>query len=66
MRRPMRAAMSLSVVGTGAGGAPLLASLARRGLTAREILQLYYPTAKLVRLGEVPLQPIAIQTKGDP
>jgi stage II sporulation protein D len=40
------------------------AELARLGLTAREILQFYYPTAKLVRLGEVPLQPI--HTKGTP
>ncbi|MBI3324632.1 MAG: SpoIID/LytB domain-containing protein [Candidatus Omnitrophica bacterium] len=40
------------------------AELARQGRSAREILELYYPTAKLVKLGEVPIQPIAVQTKG--
>ena len=38
------------------------AELARRGLSAREILSFYYPAAKLVRLGELPIQPIPVET----
>ncbi|MBI3087495.1 MAG: SpoIID/LytB domain-containing protein [Candidatus Omnitrophica bacterium] len=34
------------------------AELARRGLSAREILAYYYPGATLVRIGEIPLQAI--------
>ena len=37
------------------------AQLARRGLSAREILAYYYPKAELVRLGEIEVQPISVQ-----
>ncbi len=38
-----------------------MARLAERGLAAREILAYYYPAAKLVRLGELPMQPIPVE-----
>ena len=34
------------------------AELARRGFSAKEILAFYYPHAEVIRLGDVPLQPI--------
>ena len=37
------------------------AELARRGLSAREILAVYYPHAEVVRLGEVAVQPVVVQ-----
>jgi len=37
------------------------AELARRGLSAEEIVHVYYPTAELARLGESDLQPIPVQ-----
>ena len=39
------------------------AELARRGLSAEEILQFYYPGATLMRLGERAIQPVATDEK---
>lgn len=36
------------------------AALAGRGASAREILAYYYPAAKMVRLGEIPVQAISV------
>ena len=40
-----------------------VAELARRGMTAKEILALYYPGATLMRLGERVVKPVVVEQK---
>jgi len=42
------------------------AALARRGLSAKEILAYYYPEAELVRLGEHTMEPIPVKKEARP
>ena len=42
------------------------AALARRGLSAKEILACYYPEAELVRLGEHAIEPILVKKEEQP